>query len=141
MWQDMGDVTPKFFEDLRTQSEAWLRPALASGEYVGWLAHVTGEIIAGAGVQLRRVMPHPAKRDGQTMRVAEGRHGLVINVFTEPAWRRRGVSGALLAEIIRWATSEQLDRLTLHASPAGQPLYQRFGFVRTNEMRLEPGAR
>jgi GNAT superfamily N-acetyltransferase len=42
----------------------------------------------------------------------------------------------LLQRIIDWARAERLDRLVLHASEAGRSLYERLGFVGTNEMRL-----
>jgi GNAT superfamily N-acetyltransferase len=68
---------------------------------------------------------------------AEGRHGLVINVFTEPEWRRQGIGELLMKEIIQWSREEKIDRLVLHASDYGKNLYQRLGFVLTNEMRLQ----
>jgi GNAT superfamily N-acetyltransferase len=58
-------------------------------------------------------------------------------VYTEPAWRRRGVADALMRQVIRWAEAERLDRLVLHASEAGRALYQRLGFAPTNEMRFQ----
>jgi GNAT superfamily N-acetyltransferase len=42
----------------------------------------------------------------------------------------------LLQRIIEWARAERLDRLVLHASEEGRALYERFGFVTSNEMRL-----
>ena len=68
--------------------------------------------------------------------IADGRHATIINVFTEPQWRRQGVALLLLQGIIDWARTERLDRLVLHASDAGRALYERLGFVGTNEMRL-----
>ena len=65
-----------------------------------------------------------------------GARGRIVNVFTEPNWRRRNVATLLLQRIIDWSRAENLDRLTLHASDAGRALYQRLGFVDTNEMRL-----
>jgi GNAT superfamily N-acetyltransferase len=109
---------------------------LHSGEYIGWLGCLTdtpGKVVAGAGVQLRRVLPHPANEHA----FAEGRHGLIINVFTEPEWRRQGIGELLMKEIIQWSKEEKLDRLVLHASEHGKKLYQRLGFVLTNEMRLQ----
>jgi GNAT superfamily N-acetyltransferase len=67
--------------------------------------------------------------------VAEGRHAIVLNVWTEPRWRRQGVAESLMEAVLGWARAERLDRLVLHASEAGRPLYERLGFVRTNEMR------
>lgn len=139
MWQDMGEVPDDLFEPLRAKSEVQLTQALADGNYVGWLASAmtaSDVVIAGAGVHLRRVMPHPLTR-GRTVAIAEGRHGIIVNVFTEPEWRRRGAAALLMKRIIAWSCEERLDRLVLHASSTGRALYEKMGFVATNEMRLE----
>jgi GNAT superfamily N-acetyltransferase len=39
--------------------------------------------------------------------------------------------------ILQWCRDRGIRRLTLHASGEGRPLYERFGFRPTNEMRLE----
>lgn len=139
MWQDMGDVPPDLFEPLRAKAGAYLKEALASGGYIGWLATPAAApetVIGGAGVYLRKAMPHPLKRGGTTVGIAEGRLGTVLNVFTEPEWRRRGVAALLMQHIIDWSRDERLDGLTLHAANAGRALYEKIGFVATNEMRL-----
>lgn len=78
---------------------------------------------------------HIRKKEGN--KVAEGRHAIILNVFTEPQWRRQGVALLLLQRTIDWARAEQIDRLILHASEAGRSLYDRLGFVGTNEMRFD----
>jgi GNAT superfamily N-acetyltransferase len=135
MFEEMGEVSPEAFEVLRAKSRERLDDFLTRGEYVGWLAIPTqrpGAIAGGAGIQLREVLPHPNAGN----KIAEGRHAIIINVFTEPQWRRQGVAALLLQQIIDWARAERLDRLVLHASEAGRSLYERLGFVGTNEMRL-----
>ena len=139
MFDEMGDVSPGTFETLRAKSKKCLPDLLNRGEYIGWLASPTErpEIISGgAGVQLRKVLPHPVPPTNGEGRIADGRHATVINVFTEPAWRCQGIAELLLREIIAWAEAEELDCLVLHASTAGRSLYERLGFVATNEMRL-----
>ena len=139
MWQDMGDVPPALFKSLRVKSEAQLKEMLSRGEYAGWLASPAASpenVVAGAGVHLRRVMAHPLKNSRGTVHIAEGQHGVLVNVFTEPEWRRRGLATLLMRRIIGWSREQRLDRLTLHASDAGRALYERMGFVATNEMRL-----
>jgi GNAT superfamily N-acetyltransferase len=139
MFDEMGQVPPDTFETLRAKSRERLRGFLERGEYVGWLAmpRQHPEIIAGgAGVQLREVLPHPLPRGNQWNGVAEGRHAIILNVFTEPDWRHQGIALLLLERIIQWARAERLDRLVLHASEAGRPLYERLGFVGTTEMRF-----
>jgi len=136
MFHDMGQIPDHLFESFRSRSAERLRELLDSGEYLGWLAanaEKPDQIVAGAGVQLRQVLPHP----GNDQAFAEGRHGLIINVFTEPEWRRQGIGELLMKEIISWSKQEKLDRLVLHSSEYGRGLYERLGFVLTNEMKLQ----
>ena len=145
MFQDMGQLPLDLFEPLRSSARELLSALLKTGEYVGWLASTRqspAEVVAGAGVQLRQVFPHPRRRTDGSMVLARGRHAIIVNVFTEPAWRRQGLAELLMRHILEWARRERLDRLVLHASVEGRPLYDRLGFVPTNEMRfadeLEP---
>src|SRR6266478_1165486 len=128
MFQDMGYVPVKLFDCFRAKSEARLREALASGEYAGWLAIQPSSpqtIIGGAGVQLRRVLPHPIGDAGGEITICDGRQGIILNVFTEPEWRRRGIGALLIKTIIEWSREQRLDGLVLHASDEGHALYQR----------------
>jgi len=40
--------------------------------------------------------------------------------------------------LMQWAVEQGADRLVLHASDAGRPLYVSLGFEATNEMRCIP---
>ena len=84
---------------------------------------------------LRQAPPHPCRPAKEGV-FAKGRHAIVLNVFTEPQWRRRGVAALLMNEIVRWAQNEKLDQLVLHSSPQARSLYERMGFNATNEMRF-----
>ena len=87
MFRDMSQLSSHLFDSFLTRSTERTRELLLSGEYVGWLAsplHSPDEIVAGAGAQLRRVLPHPASEHA----FAEGRQAVIINVYTEPEWRR-----------------------------------------------------
>jgi GNAT superfamily N-acetyltransferase len=135
MFQDMGDVSGDAFEILRAKARRRLEQWLDSGNYVGWLATPAGKpemIVAGAGVQLQPILPRPL--DVST--IGEGRQGTIVNVFTEPQWRRRGIAGLLIKEIIIWSRNEQVERLVLHASNEGRSIYEKLGFIASNEMRL-----
>ena len=139
MWQDMGDLPDELSDALRARAELQLGEMFARGDYVGWLAAPVAAphtIVAGAGIFLRDSLPSPRKMNGQTVGVTTGKLGLVINVFTETEWRRRGLGVLLMQQVIAWSREQRLDRLILHASDAGRPLYEKMGFVTTNEMRL-----
>src|SRR5436190_258510 len=135
MFQDMGDVSGDAVEVLRTKAQARLEHWIDSGDYIGWLATPADKpetIVGGAGIQLQSILPRPIAAST----IGEGRQGTIINVFTEPQWRRLGVARLLIREIVAWSRSERLDRLVLHASGQGRPIYERLGFVASNEMLL-----
>lgn len=130
-----GDVSGDAVEILRAKTQIQLKQWIGNGDYVGWLAAPVDKpemIVGGAGVQLQPILPRPL--DIST--IGEGRWGTIVNVFTEPQWRKRGIAGLLIKEIIVWSKNEQLNRLVLHASDEGRSIYERYGFVASNEMRF-----
>ena len=131
----MGRVSGDAFEILRAKARTRLEEWLTSGDYVGWLATPADQselVVGGAGVQLQRILPRPV----DDVTIGEGRQGTIVNVFTEPEWRRRGIAGLLMKEIVAWSKTEKIDRLILHASDDGRSVYERLGFVDSNEMRF-----
>jgi GNAT superfamily N-acetyltransferase len=137
MFSDMGQLPSTLYADLVTKSGAYLRQAIPAGEYTGWLASHSAEpreIIAGAGVQRRRILPHPLTRSAE-LRVAHGHQAIVLNVFTEKDWRRKGLAVLLMQHVLDWARGADVETLVLHASDDGRRLYEKLGFVQTNEMR------
>jgi GNAT superfamily N-acetyltransferase len=136
MFRDMGELDARVYDRLLVASRRYFETALPAGEYHGWLAAVAdrpGEIVAGAGVQLRPMLPRPP-RGGEEITL--GPEALVLNVFTERPWRRRGAAALLMRHVLEWARLSGISRVVLHASPDGRSLYERLGFVPTNEMRL-----
>ena len=135
MFEEMQELAPARADELREKTSRYLREALARGEYVGWLAipkDAPGTIVAGAGVQVRNTLPHPR----EPVDAPHGRQAIVLNVYTEPAWRGRGAAELLMRQVMAWAGESGMHTLVLHASDAGRPLYERLGFVATNEMRF-----
>lgn len=135
MFRDMGSAQPQIEGALRDAAAKEIREAMERDEYVAWLAYPAGNsqrIVAGAGVQLRRLLPRP-ETDGS--RVLVGREGIVLNMYVDREYRRQGVAKRLMETIIAWAPRASIVRLVLHASVEGRPLYERMGFAPTNEMR------
>lgn len=135
MFRDMGDLPPDQEGSLEAAARRVLTEWLTAGNYVAWVASPQDrptEIVAGAGVQLRPLLPRP--QPGHST-IREGPEAIVLNVFTERRWRRRGVARRLMEAVIAWARTHGVARLVLHASPEGRPLYEQLGFAATNEMR------
>ena len=83
----------------------------------------------------RPILPRP--RPGVDD-VELGPEAIVLNVYVEPPWRRRGVAGALMRALLGALAARGVRRVVLHASAEGRRLYERLGFLPTNEMRLAP---
>jgi len=135
MFRDMGDLPDELYDPLVDAARRALDACLRTGEYVGWVvcpADHPDEIVAGAGIQLRRLLPRP---EASRREVRRGPEAIVDNVFTERAWRRRGLARRLMERVITWAQEHGVARLVLHASAEGRPLYDQLDFVPTNEMR------
>src|SRR5690242_11153748 len=62
MFRDMGELSAQMFEAFRAQSKDALHRMFERNQYIGWLASLQTKpekIVAGAGVTLREVAPHP----------------------------------------------------------------------------------
>lgn len=62
-------------------------------------------------------------------RFPRGRTGVLFNVYTEPAHRRKGLAKRVMGSLIEEAYSRQLDVIELHATDDGYPLYRVLGFT------------
>jgi GNAT superfamily N-acetyltransferase len=141
MFRDMGRTTPAIEQPLFDSCAVYFENAVASGEYVGWIAQLAGDphaAIGGAGVQFRPLIP---RTDPTGQFLLAGREGLILNVYVDPEHRRQGVARRLMETLIRWAPGAGIVRLVLHASPDGRRLYEALGFRESNEMLFPPFAR
>lgn len=129
MFEDMGTNDQAILDQQDVLFDAWLRERLANGRYGGWLAEdAAGNVVAGAGVWLLDWPPSPSS-------FAPYR-GYILNVYTEPAFRRRGLAGRLVQACVDWCRAQGIVVVSLHASDQGRPVYVSLGFAPTNEMRL-----
>ena len=107
---------------------------MPAGEYLHWLAAPQSDpaqIVSGGGMQLRYNLP---SLDDQGRLRPPGPQGLIVNVFTEPDWRKRGLANIVMQTIIGWSQANNVQSLVLHASVMGRSIYEKMGFVASNEM-------
>jgi len=107
------------------------------GDYLAWVAEdEAGTIVGGAGVHLRPILPRADAPDALEF----GPEALIVNVYVDREWRRRGVARALMVAILDALASRGISRILLHSSEDGRRLYESLGFTPTNEMRLTRAA-
>ncbi|AAF10251.1 GNAT family N-acetyltransferase [Deinococcus radiodurans] len=128
MFVDMGEAAEKLAR-VHDSSLAWHRRALESGLYTGFLAETDGEIVGGAGLLWQDLPPNP----DTDLDV----RGYVMNVYVRPDQRGQGLARRLLERVLDECAAHGVTQVSLHASEAGRPLYEKLGFKPTNEMKLK----
>jgi GNAT superfamily N-acetyltransferase len=126
-----------FDEDGTTSEQPWTGHARAwFTQYVDDhrnarfpLIEMDGEVVATAIGTLEIGVPNPQCVRGRTVRLA--------NVITLPEHRGQGHATMLVLDIVAWARSIAADRVDLSATPAGQGVYEKLGFVLTSAPRMK----
>jgi ribosomal protein S18 acetylase RimI-like enzyme len=129
MFAEMG-MDVDMLNQNRDYYEPWLAERLSNGNYTGILVECEQQVVAGAGLWVSMGAPLP------TLQSSDHRRANIVNVYTQPDHRRKGLARQLMDQLIDIAREERYPVLQLHASDAGRPLYESMGFRNTNELRL-----
>lgn len=120
-------VAPDELLAMREPFRRWLKPRLEDGSYFGFVITDEGPAVAGVGLQLIDWPPHPRHP-------TEDRRGYVLNMWVDPAYRRRGLARRLMGLSEAEFARRGVGFAVLHASDFGRPLYERLGWEVTPEM-------
>lgn len=108
-------------ERVERESYAYYERALASGEHTAYLVYDGGQWIGAGGVSFYQVMP--------TYHNEDGRKAYIMNLYTKPEYRRRGIAYRTLELLVEEARERGIVQIALEATAMGRPLYEKFGFV------------
>lgn len=108
---------------------SWFKAKLASGDFSAILAVVGNQVIACSGLVVHE---HPPG-----IMIPNGREAYIMNMYTKPAWRGRGIATIIFRKLLEIAKQKDCTRAALHALPMGRAIYEKEGFVAGDkEMRL-----
>ncbi len=95
-----------------------------------YLVYDNNRIIAHGDVSFYKVMP--------TCHNPSGKKAYIMNLYTYPEYRRKGIASKLLDLIVKEVKSREIKIITLEATDMGRPLYEKHGFIKLNdEMEFE----
>lgn len=130
MFLEMGYSDDDQMAASQHTSREFFSRALDQGTYKPWFAETdAGRVVAGGGIVLTIRASTPVHPELQRAEI--------LNVYTEPAFRRKGLASQLMVIMIDWCRTKGFSFVALHASAAGRPLYESLGFKPTREMRLD----
>lgn len=115
--------------EVERESRDYYEKALLDGSHTAYLVFDDGEFVGAGGVSYFRVMP--------TYHNPSGRKAYIMNMYTAPDHRRRGIAYNTLDLLVKDAKAQGVAAISLEATDMGRPLYERYGFVKMNdEMEL-----
>ena len=127
----MAEVHPQLaheaLEELREPNRDWLDRHF-DRDFDAYIAYQGNEIAGSAAVLWFDHPPTPA--NGGVF------EAYILNVYTEPTWRRHGIARAMMERIIAEARSRGVKRIWLRTSDEGRPLYMSLGFGDSNYLQL-----
>ncbi|MBO5469332.1 MAG: GNAT family N-acetyltransferase [Lachnospiraceae bacterium] len=94
---------------------------MADGTFVSWLAFDGERIIGTSGMSFVEKPPY--------FGCPSGKMGLLSSMFTNPAYRRKGIARELLSRVVNDAREYGCGTIQITASDMGVKLYTDFGFV------------
>ena len=106
--------------EVAAASRDYYRRALADGAHTAILVLDVNAFVGAGGVSYYRVMP--------TVHNPTGRCAYIMNMYTRPEYRRRGVARRTLDLLVRDARARGVAHIGLEATAAGRPLYEKYGF-------------
>ena len=120
MIDDFGGVSDHEKECMEKQLPDYFNRKLGN-ELVAFIAKDDNRIVSVAYLQ---IIEMPANSI-----LLNGLYGEVLNVYTEPEYRGKGLCTQLINNLIEYGKKRGLGRVDLSATEEGYPIYKKVGFV------------
>lgn len=117
--EDLGGLSEENVNRLRQALPAYFERQLNQSLFC-YLIRENDRVVSCAFLLMTEKPPSPMFPTGKT--------GTVLNVYTLPAYRRRGYARRIMAQLLADAAKEDLSVVELKATEDGYPLYQSLGF-------------
>lgn len=106
--------------EVEKQSHEYYEKALADETHTALLVFDRDQFIGAGGISYYRVMP--------TYHNPTGRKGYIMNMYTRPEYRRKGIAFHTLGLLVQDARKKGIISVSLEATAAGRLLYEKYGF-------------
>lgn len=106
-------------------TRAWLEQHLKNGSFKAWITEIDGKIVSCSGLMIKDYPPG-------YMHAPDGLEGYILNIFTLPEYRGKGLAGLMMKHIVAYLRKMGIHRATLHATEEARGLYERYGFKSTH---------
>lgn len=110
--------------DLTSALRDYYLQHLSDGTFISWLALDEDRIIGTSGISIVEKPPY--------FGCPSGKIGLLSSMFTDKAYRRKGIAKTLLSKVVDEAKKQGCGTVQITASDMGVLLYSNFGFEKND---------
>jgi GNAT superfamily N-acetyltransferase len=115
-----GEKSEEYQQQLKNELNRYFTEALAENSFFAFLAELNGEIISLGAMVIKKI-----PGDFDQLSYLEGD---ILNMYTIPFARRKGVSAMILEQLLAEARNRGISKVSLRTSEEGEKLYRKFGF-------------
>lgn len=116
--------------EVERQSYEYYRQAFSDGTHIAYLVFDGSCFVGTGGVSFYQVMP--------TYHNPSGRKAYIMNMYTDPEYRRKGIARGTLDRLISDVRERGITSISLEATEMGRPLYEKYGFVKMDDEMYLP---
>lgn len=116
-----GERNEEYKKKLKTDLNRYFSEALAEDRFFAFLAEQEGEILSFGAMVIKKI-PGDFNQSSYL-------EGDILNMYTVPFARRKGISAIILQELVNEAHNRGISKISLHTSKDGEKLYRKFGFA------------
>jgi len=115
-----GERSEEYQIRLKNDLNQYFSEAIVENRCFAFLAQQDNDILSFGAMVLKKI---PGDFD-QSMYL----EGDILNMYTVPFARRKGISALILQELLNEARNRGISKVSLHTSKDGEKLYRKFGF-------------
>lgn len=111
--------------NVETETQSYYEYHFVGDQHITLLAYFDDTLAGCGSICFNTRMP--------TYHNPSGRHAYIMNMYTHPQYRRKGIAYNILDQLVHEAYHYGYRNISLEATPQGRPLYEKYGFVPLQE--------
>ena len=129
MWENMGIKGKARHAQADNVYRNWARKRLKDKSLLAWVVkNRKGDPVSSGCLWLQPRQPSPGN--------SQKFQPYLLSIYTMPEYRGKGLASKVVRAAVDWTRNHKYASLRLHASEMGRGVYEKQGFSRTWEMRL-----